>query len=189
MGNWRLWNGLRNKHQVVRKVGKVTLAHRGAKRLVRMDYEATLVISIICCISLGCENFHFWPTTGFSMKPLKFNLLAGQQTATVCSKHLTFVKFHTCPISFRRHFCCWQAEVLASFGCSSDTLATITEESAEVVRMHAEPWRHSETPLLLTCSGNLSRQTSFEEGVRQMMKDALGGVQSARMRQGTASST
>ncbi|CAJ1337644.1 unnamed protein product [Effrenium voratum] len=44
-----------------------------------------------------------------------------------------------------------QAEVLASFGCSSDTLATITEESAEVVRMHAE-------------------------GVRQMMKDALGGV-------------
>lgn len=44
-----------------------------------------------------------------------------------------------------------QAEVLASYGCSEETVATITDESAEEVQRHAE-------------------------GVRKMMKDALAGI-------------
>eukprot|EP00434_Breviolum_minutum_P004106 symbB.v1.2.003617.t1/scaffold203.1/size271217/9 len=44
-----------------------------------------------------------------------------------------------------------QAEVLAAFGCSEDTIATITDESAEEVKQHAED-------------------------VKKMMREALGGV-------------
>lgn len=45
-----------------------------------------------------------------------------------------------------------QAEVLTSFGCSEETIASVTDESAEEVKQHAED-------------------------VRKMMKEALGGVQ------------
>lgn len=45
-----------------------------------------------------------------------------------------------------------QAEVLTSFGCSEETIACVTDESAEEVKQHAED-------------------------VRKMMKEALGGVQ------------
>ena len=33
-------------------------------------------------ILLGCLDFNFWPTNGFSIKPLKVKLLAGEQKAT-----------------------------------------------------------------------------------------------------------
>lgn len=45
-----------------------------------------------------------------------------------------------------------QAEVLTSFGCSEETIASVTDESAEEVKQHTED-------------------------VRKMMKEALGGVQ------------
>ena len=35
------------------------------------------------CILLGCQDFNFLPTNGFSIKPLKVKLLAGEQKATM----------------------------------------------------------------------------------------------------------
>ena len=34
------------------------------------------------CMLLGCEDCNFLPTNGFSIKPLKVKLLAGEQKAT-----------------------------------------------------------------------------------------------------------
>ena len=36
----------------------------------------------IWCILLGCWDFNFLPTNGFSIKTLKVKLLAGEQKAT-----------------------------------------------------------------------------------------------------------
>ena len=39
------------------------------------------------CILLGCSDFNFLPTNGFSIKPLKVKLLAGQLEATELKDH------------------------------------------------------------------------------------------------------
>ena len=37
---------------------------------------------LLWCMLLGCSDFKFLPTSGFSIKPLKVELLAGEQKAT-----------------------------------------------------------------------------------------------------------
>ena len=51
----------------------------------------------LCCILLGCWDFNFLPTSGFSIKPLTVKLLAGEQKATEvlwrCSKRFLWCSY------------------------------------------------------------------------------------------------
>ena len=49
--------------------------------------------TLLCCILLACWDFTFLPTNGFSIKPLRVKLLAGEQKAT-----------ETCQVCLKAHF-------------------------------------------------------------------------------------
>ena len=44
--------------------------------------QGGLALRILWCILLGCLDFNFLPTNGSSIKPLKVELLAGEQKTT-----------------------------------------------------------------------------------------------------------
>ena len=67
------------------------------------------------CIWLGCWDLHFLPTNGFSIKPLKVKLLAGEQNAT----EYIYIYICSCdfsPVGFKGNRFHWKYVLICSRG-------------------------------------------------------------------------
>ena len=64
---------------------KALRLNRSSTSLRRDEKSLSHLLPLLWCILLGCEDFNFLPTNGFSIQPLKVERLAGEQKATLVS--------------------------------------------------------------------------------------------------------